>query len=462
MAASRSRSYRRRSQRASPIPRQGLSVVYRDAKLLKPDPNNPRQHSEKQLRQIATSIQAFGFNVPILIDRHGQVIAGHGRVLACQLLGIKRVPTISLEHLSEGQVRAFMIADNRLTENSTWDNRLLAEQLKALSQVELTFSLEATGFEMGEIDVMIEGLEPAPEGKEDPADALPEAGTGVLVTQRGDLWMLGRHRVFCGDALGEKAYRLLMDGCRAAAVFTDPPYNDPIDGYVTGFGKIHHPEFAMASGEMSEAEYTEFLSKTFSLLAKNSENGALAFVCMDWRHTGEVLAAAHPAFTEFKALCVWDKGSGGQGSLYRSQHELVFVFKSGRGKHRNNIQLGQYGRYRTNVWQYPRVSSLSHDDEEGELAALHPTVKPAAMVADAILDCSARGDIVLDPFLGSGTTVIAAERTGRIAYGLELDPGYVDAAIRRWHSFTGKTAVHMKSGRTFNELEEEARDDQEA
>ncbi len=430
------------------------SIVYRNIEELKGDPRNPRLHSKKQIEQIAGSIETFGFNVPILVDRNGKVIAGHGRLAAANLRGIRRVPTICLEHLTEHQIRAFMIADNRLTQNATWDDRLLAEQFKILSEVKLDFSLEATGFEMGEIDVLIEGLAPAPAGKADPADSLSNMEPAVRVTQGGDLWQLGPNRLICGDALDERNYPLLMEGRRAAVVFTDPPYNDPIDGYVAGFGKIHHPEFAMASGEMSEAEFTEFLSKAFSNLVSSSEAGALHFICIDWRHIKELLAAAGRVYGEFKNLCVWVKDTGGQGSLYRSQHELVFVLKSGKDKHRNNIQLGQYGRYRTNVWQYPRVNPFSRQTEEGHLAVLHPTVKPVALVADAILDCTARGEIVLDCFLGSGTTLIAAERVGRICYGIELDPIYVDVAIRRWQAFTGQTATHAKSGRSFKELEE--------
>jgi DNA modification methylase len=435
-----------------------LSIVYRSIKDLRLDPKNPRLHSKRQIEQIASSIRTFGFNVPILIDEQGRVIAGHGRVLAALLLGLSHVPTVTIDHLSETQRRAFVLADNKLAETSTWNAHLLAEQLKALSEVELDFSLEATGFEMGEIDVMIEGLAPAHDGEEDPADALPEAD--LQVTHSGDLWQLGNHRVLCGDALKEESYQGLMAGHLARAVFTDPPYNDPVDGYVTGFGKIHHAEFAMASGEMSEAEFTEFLFAVFSHLARNSEKGSLHYACIDWRHTGEMLAAARRAYTEFKALCIWVKEAGGQGSLYRSQHELVFVFKSGKGKHRNNVQLGQYGRYRTNIWQYPRVSSFARPTEEGNLSALHPTVKPVALVADAIMDCTARGDIVLDPFLGSGTTVIAAERVGRTCYGMEIEPGYVDTIVRRWQTFTGKDAVLVASGGSFNKIEKELKDEQ--
>jgi len=326
---------------------QVLSIEYRPLASLRFDPQNARLHSKKQIRQIARSVQTFGFNVPVLIDGKGQLIAGHGRALAAQLLGVTDVPTIRLEHLTEAQTRAFMIADNRLTENSVWDDRLLAEQLKALAELELDFSVDVTGFEMSEIDLMIEDLAPASRGKDDPADAIPDFGTKPQVTRAGDLWVLDRHRVCCGDARNGAAYSSVMEDRRADMGFADPPYNDPIDGYVTGFGKVHHPEFAVASGEMSESEFTDFLTNVLAQLARNSVDGALQFICMDWRHSGELISAARSVYAEFKNLCVWVKDGGGQGSLYRSQHELVFVFKNGKRPHRNNIQLGQYGRYRT-------------------------------------------------------------------------------------------------------------------
>ena len=437
------------------MPMRILAVEYLPVAVLKLNEQNPRSHSDKQLGQIATSIRSFGFNVPVLVDAQLRVIAGHGRVLAAKLLGITEVPAIRLEHLSEHQIRAFTIADNKLTENAEWDNRLLGEQLKILSEVELDFGLEVTGFEMSEIDIFIENLAPAAEEGADPADAIPDSEGGPRVTQPGDCWLLSRHRVYCGDARDHLAYSVLMEGRCADMVFTDPPYNDPIDGYVTGFGRIHHREFAVASGEMNPSEFTDFLTRVTFQLSRNSTDGALQFICMDWRHSAELLSAARSAYSEFKNVCVWVKEAGGQGSLYRSQHELVFVFKNGKGAHRNNIQLGQYGRYRTNVWNYRCVNSLSRGTEEGVLSDLHPTIKPVELVADAILDCTARGDIVLDPFLGSGTTVIAAERTGRICFGIELDPNCVDTIVRRWERFTGHKAVHEATGQTLAQREEE-------
>ena len=427
-----------------------IAVDYRPTSGLRLGRINPRVHRPRQVRQIAASIEAFGFIVPVLVDAQGNVIAGHGRVLAAQLLGFSAVPTIRLDHLSESQARAFMIADNRLTENSEWDERLLAEQLKTLTELELDFSLEVTGFEMGEIDLRIEGLSAEPE--DDPADALPEPGTAP-VTAAGDLWLLDRHRVHCASALEEASYVALLQAEKAAMVFTDPPYNCAIEGHVSGLGAIHHRDFAMASGEMHEEQFAAFLTRACSLLARHSADGALHFIFMDWRHLAELLAAGRSVYAELKNVCVWVKNHTGMGALYRSRHELIFVFKHGRAPHRNNVLLGRYGRDRTNVWLYPSPRTPS---EEGNLLALHPTVKPVRLVADAIMDCTARGEVVLDGFLGSGTSVVAAERTGRRCYGLELDPLYVDTIVRRWQAYTGEAARHASSSRSFNELAAEA------
>jgi DNA modification methylase len=244
----------------------------------------------------------------------------------------------------------------------------------------------------------------------------------------------------------------LIGSRRANLVFTDPPYNVRIDNNVCGKGSIHHAEFIMASGEMSPAEHIAFLTTTLRLLSRFSNGGSVHFICMDWRHIAELLAAGNQVYSELLNLCVWVKNNGGMGSLYRSQHELIFVFKNGRGRHVNNVMLGKYGRNRSNVWQYEGANTFSRQGDEGNLLALHPTCKPVNLVADAILDCSARGDIILDCFFGSGTTLIAAERVGRICHGMELDPRYVDVAIRRWQKHTGDHAIHADSGKSFDEL----------
>src|ERR1700730_10411719 len=435
-------------------PGKRLAVTYRALSELKLAPKHPRRHDRRQIRQIAHSIETFDFNVPILVDGQLNVIAGHGRVLAARELGYGEVPTIDLGHLNEAQKRAFMIADNRLTEVSVWNDRLLAESLKYLATLDLDFSIEATGFAMAEIDLRIEGLVGKAE-QEDPADALPDNVTGIPISQLGDLWLLGRHLLLCGNALDQPAYERVMDGKQATLVFVDPPYNVKVDGHVSGLGRTRHREFAMASGEMDPNEFTAFLARACSLMTRHSVDGAINFICMDWRHMGELLTAARDIYSELKNICVWVKHNAGMGSFYRGQHELVFVFKHGKGSHRNNVRLGQHGRHRSNVWSYRGANDFGRGNDEGNLARLHPTVKPVMMVQDAILDCSGRGEIALDPFLGSGTSLIAAERAGRRCFGLEIDPLYVDTIIRRWQAFTGDHAHHAVTARAFDDVASE-------
>ena len=425
-----------------------LSIRYIPIDHLTPDPRNARVHSKKQIRQIAKSIESFGFNVPILVDGTSNVVAGHGRLLAAKHLGWTEVPTICLEHLSEAQRRAFMIADNRLTEIAVWNDRLLAEQLKELSDLNLDFDIEVTGFDMGEIDFRIESLT---SGSTEVAEPTITVVLGPPVTQVGDIWLLGPHRVMCGNALEDESYSALMREDKAVIIFTDPPYNVPIDGHVSGLGKVQHREFSMARGEMSTEAFTSFLATVFKSMAYHSKPGSINYVCMDWRHIQEVHAAARDIFAHLLNLCIWTKPNAGMGSFYRSQHELVFVFKNGNEPHRNNVELGRHGRNRSNVWPYAGGPGFGRAGEEGRLADLHPTVKPMALVADAILDSSHRGDTVLDPFLGSGTTLMAAERVGRRCYGLELDPLYVDVIVRRWQNYTGQSARNARTGIAFDD-----------
>jgi DNA modification methylase len=425
---------------------------------LKLDPMNPRVHSDRQLKQLAKTIRAFGFVSPVLIDAQRRVIAGHGRIGAAKLLGRQFVPAISIDHLSERQLRALVIADNRLAEQATWNRKLLREQLKALSVVELDFDIEAIGFEIGEIDLLIEGTEPVTKGAMDPADALPETTTSAPVSKPGDVWLLGYHRVLCGNSLDVSSFSTLMQDRRANVVITDPPYS--LAGtQVTEPGSIRPKELKMVADEMNNSKSADFLARVFGLLASHSVNGSLHYIFMDWRHMGEILTAGKHAYTELKDVCVWVKDHGGMGSLYRSRHELVFVFQSGQDL-RDNVQPSQAGRCGTNVWNYPGVNSCSRTKKEGKLIEVHPKAAPVSLVADISLDCSARGDIVLDPFLGSGTTLIAAERVGRICHGIELDPGNVDTIVRRWQAFTGLVATHAVSGRSFADLEQEAANEQ--
>lgn len=424
-----------------------LKIIYKDPRRLKPQPRNPRTHSPKQIQQIVTSIGEFGFMNPVLIDGSDRIIAGHGRVLAAQSLGMLDIPTVRVDHLTPAQIRAYVIADNKLAENAGWDRTLLAIELQELS-VTMDFDVTITGFEAGEIDIIIgEQSSSAP----DEADVVPPVDRSVpAISRPGDLWRIGPHALLCGNALEAASYKTLMGSQRAQMVFVDPPYNVPIAGNVSGLGKAKHREFAMASGEMNSPQFKHFLAQAFERLKSNSTDGSIHFVCMDWRHMTEVLEAGTSAYTELKNLCVWTKTNGGMGSLYRSQHELVFVFKNGTGRHINNIELGRFGRNRTNVWNYAGVNTFgkARDDE----LAMHPTVKPLALVADAIMDCSKRGGIILDSFAGSGTTLLAAEKTGRLACGIEIDPHYIDTIIRRFKDTYNIEATHVGLNLDFNGL----------
>jgi DNA modification methylase len=417
---------------------------------LTPSKANPRTHSKKQIRQIAESIERFGFTNPVLIDDGGGIIAGHGRVAAAKLLGMVDVPVRRLSHLSPADRRAYIIADNRLAELAGWDPEILASELQAL--IELDFEVELTGFETGEIDIILGDADEARREAAGPEDDIPAPALGSTICQSGDLWRLGGHSVTCGDACQSTTYELLLGDEKATQVIADAPYNVPINGHVCGKGSIQHREFAMASGEMDADEFSSFLKGVFQQLVANTIDGAIHHIFMDWRHMTEMLTAGTVTYAELKNLCIWNKTNAGMGSFYRSQHELVFIWKSGSAPHRNNFGLGQHGRHRTNVWTYPGVTSMGATRLE-ELA-MHPTVKPVALIADAIRDCSARGDTILDPFLGSGTTLIACERTGRRARGIEIDPVYCDVAIKRWQRYTGKAAILAKTGESFEEIKE--------
>jgi len=424
-----------------------LSIIYREISQLKPYPRNARTHSRKQIKQIAAAIGEFDFTNPVLIDENDQIIAGHGRVQAAKLLGLVEVPTVQIAHLSATQKRAYILADNRLAEKAGWDQEILAVELQSL--LADGFEVVLTGFEASDIDVV---LDAAANKKSDQHgdDNIPAVGPAV--SQAGDLWLLGPHRVFCGNALDSTSYDNLLDGSKASLIFTDPPYNVTIDGNVGGKGQIHHRTFAMGCGEMTSTAFTSFLTQTFQHLAAHSQDGSIHYTCMDWRHMQEMLTAGYEVYSELKNVCVWNKSNGGMGTFYRSKHELVFVWKSGTAAHLNNFELGQHGRNRTNVWDYAGVNTF-RSGRMDELQ-MHPTVKPVALVVDAIKDCSKQGDIVLDPFCGSGTILIAAERTGRKARALEIDPAYVDVAIRRWEQLTGKSAT-LSTGGTFEEISEQ-------
>lgn len=424
-----------------------LTVVYTSLDTLTEYPNNPRQHDTKQLIKIQNSIEKFGFINPILVDEHNEIIAGHARLAAARLAHLPQVPVIRLEHLSTAQKKAYRIADNKLAELGTWSVENLQLEFQELEKLDLDFSLGITGFDMGDIDLILEGKE----AKADPkANNIPFIPDNEVVTREGDIWILGEHRIICGNSLQKETLSPLMEDKKADMVFTDPPYNVKINGHVCGAGNVQHKEFKFASGEMTVEEFTQFLKTSFELLCMFSKDGSLHYICMDWRHIKEIMMAAE-VYDQFKNLCVWRKDNAGMGSFYRSQHELIFMFKHGKEPHINNVELGIHGRYRTNVWNYAGVNTPSA--ENAEKRAMHPTVKPVELIKDAILDASNRGGVVLDTFLGSGSTLIAAEKAGRICYGVELEPKYVDTAIRRYESLGEKyIAIHAASGKTYQEL----------
>lgn len=415
---------------------------------LKPNPRNARTHSDRQIAQIAASINHFGFINPVIVDATGMILCGHGRVEAARKLGLTHVPTICISNLTEAEKRAYVIADNRIAQRAGWDDVILASELAYLSSEEIEFSVELTGFDTASIDVLLDDSnQPCIDPK---ADTLVEPITGMAVSRPGDIWNLGHHRLICGDVRDPRVCERLMAGELAQMVFADPPYNVPIDGHARGLGRVRHGDFAMASGEMSPFAFTGFLERSLGNCAAVSANGAVHFICMDWRHMRELHDAGDRIYGKPRNICVWCKTNGGMGSFYRSQHELVFVYRYGNAPHINNFGLGEKGRYRTNVWTYPGVNTFRKGRDE-ELS-VHPTVKPVALVADAVRDCSHRKGIILDPFSGSGTTIIAAEKTGRRGYAIELDPHYVDAAIRRFELFTGVEATLDGTNETFAQI----------
>jgi DNA modification methylase len=417
---------------------------------LKPFPRQVRQYPATQIRKLAKSVDSFGFVLPIVIDEKDRVVGGWALVLAAKRLGLGEIPAITVADLSELELRALRVALNRLSEDGAWDRRELAFELKEL--IDLGFDVDLTGFEIAEVDLLIEEHDGEFGDGSGAEDAVVEPNRDrPAVTRPGDVWRLGDHLLLCGDARDPKSYAALLRGEVPRLVFTDPPYNVPIRGHASGLGRIKHGNFAMAAGEMSDDDYTEFLQSTLSCMADALIEGGVAFVCIDWRHVEQAIRASKLAGLTLKNICVWVKTNGGMGTFYRSRHELVLVLKKGNATHLNSFGLGDTGRYRTNVWEYSGANAFGRE-RLGELA-MHPTVKPTALVADAIKDCSRRRDLVLDPFAGSGTTIIAAEKTGRCARAIEIDPHYCDVTVRRWETYAGKSAIHVATGFSFEEME---------
>src|SRR5262245_55291083 len=431
------------------------AIEYLPVEDLKPDPHNPRKHPERQINLLVASICQFGFVGAIIVDEGNVIIAGHGRYEAAKRNGMDIVPCIRVTHLTAKAKVALSLADNRLGELSSWDEVVLTSQLEQLLTPDLGFDFEVTGFDTVEADRLL-GPEPDPLGRksgtsefsQDPDDKLPRLETEApSVSQPSDMWDLGTHRLLHGDALDPRSYRVLLGDQVATQIVTDPPYNVPNRGHVSS---RPFRELAMAAGEMSRQEFRGFLARMFSLTAGKACDGAIFHVFMDWRHLGEMQMAINDAGLEVKNLCVWAKPSAGMGSFYRRQHELIFVLKHGTSKHINNVGLGARGRTRSNIWQYPAVRGVRRgvNDPDGG----HRTVKPAALIMDAIRDCSRRNDIILDPFGGSGTTLIAAERVGRRARLIEIDGHYVDLIVRRWQAVVKRPATRVSDGQPFDQI----------
>jgi DNA modification methylase len=417
---------------------------------LKPFARRTRTHSEEQISLIMGSFQAFGVINPLIIDEAGQVLAGHARWEAAKRLDIAELPAVRVDHLSDDEKRAYVIADNRIAETAGWDRGALAIEFAHLTSIDLGFEIDTLGFSTTEIDLIIgEAEEDTPE-PEDEVPALPQQS----VTALGDVWLLGKHKLLCGSALEGADFAALMGVDKARMALTDPPYNVPIDGFVGGLGKVKHREFAMAAGEMSEDEFSNFLFKAISNMAQHLIDGGLLYSFMDFRHVRELLEAGRAAGLSLHNFAVWDKMSGGMGSHYRGQHELCPIFKNGKAPHLNTVELGKHGRYRTNVWSHRGMSSFGAGRDEA--LASHPTVKPVGLLVEAIKDCTRRGDLVIDPFLGSGSTLIAAEKAGRVCYGIELDPLYCDLIIARYEKLTGNQATNAATGLTHLQTKQRA------
>ena len=405
---------------------------------------NPRKN-DAVVDKMVGCIKEFGFRIPIVAKSDGTVVDGHLRLKAARKLGLSEVPVVIADDLSEAQIKAFRLVANQSANWAKWDEELLKLELEDLK--DLDFDLDLTGFDFKEIDDLLNDDETSIH--EDDFTEISSQNTKII-TKPGDLWILGSHRLLCGNSANISDVQKLMNNELADMVFTDPPYNLESDRLVRADIQ-RHGDFLMAAGKMSEQEFTDFLNDVFKNLVLSSKDGSIHYICMDWRHIYELMTASRNNYTEFKQLCVWNKKNMGLGSFYRNKHELIFVFKNGTAEHTTHIGANSSARTRTNVWEYASMNSYGADDRT-ELSALHPTVKPVHMVADAILDCSNKNDLILDLFGGSGSTLIASEETGRRCYMMEIDPKYCDTIIRRYQQHTRKQAILESTNKTFNEM----------
>lgn len=411
---------------------------------IKPWPSNARKHPQGKLKSLIKAIQQDDLIDPIILDEHNQILSGHLRVEAFKVLDIGQIPAIKVDHLSLEQKRAYVIAANRFPERGSWDQKVLQVEFSDLSDISCDLDLSTTGFDIPEIDVILSA-----ENFDEEEPAVPGPPT-VPVSRLGDLWILGDHQLVCGDCRAPEVWKRLMGKSKARMSISDPPYNVRISGHVSS---KDHTEFEMASGEMTSADFEKFLNDAVNLVAKNSMDGSIHYIFMDHRHLRELYGACDAVFSKQLNLAVWVKTNAGMGSFLRSQHELIAIYNVGSNPHVNNVQLGRFGRNRSNVWPYAGANTFRRDRDQD--LKDHPTVKPTKMIADAILDASNIGDIVIDGFGGSGTLILAAEKTRRCARVIEIDGKYVDVSIRRWEELTGKKAIHADTGKTFKVMKEE-------
>jgi DNA modification methylase len=402
-----------------------LKIRYLATSSLSQNPANARTHPKAQIAKLKKAITQFGFVSPIIIDEQLMILAGHGRHHAALELGLAEVPTIMLQDMSEADVRAFVLADNIIADKAGYDKAILRSELQYLADV--GYEVEITGLDTIEIDSL---LAIDTEETSDSDDIVELPSKEPPITRLGDFWHTGPHRLLVGDARDPVAIERLMGGELAELVFTDPPYGCVIANNVSGSGKVTHDNFVMGAGQESLPELaTTILRPAFRNVARHCRAGAIAFVCSDWRAAPHMLDAAAGVFEEVKNWIIWVKTNAGLGTFYRSQFEIILAFKVSAGKTINNFGLGEGGRHRSNVWTYAGANTF----RAGRMRDLidHPTCKPKKLVADAILDCSRRGSIVLDVFAGSGTSIVAAAATGRRGFGIEIDPKYADVILRR-------------------------------
>lgn len=423
-----------------------LKFSYEKVENLKPNPKAPKQHPKAQIEDLKMSITEYGMVLPLLVDENMKIISGHAVFIAAQELGFTEVPIVKAKHLTKAQKCALTIALNKISEKSIWNVPLLRESYDLL--IEENFDIRKTGFETGELEFLILNEASDEENESDPADDLPDENEILRKVNAGDLYGLGANRLLCGDSLKQESYDVLLGEDRAQMILSDFPFNVPINHHVCGNGKIKHREFKMASGEMSPEEFIEFLKIAMGHLIKYSIDNSLHYIFADWRHVLE-FSIAGKLYPKFKNICIWNKLVGGQGSGYRSQYEMVFLYQNGKGKYINNIQLGKFGNYRTNVWDFKGVH-VSNPENKDDLR-FHPTCKPVKMLRSAILDATNPNDIVLDNFSGSGSTILACEDTHRKCYAIEIDELYCDTAIFRWEQLTGKKAVLLGNYTTDKE-----------